>query len=55
MLAIVPDGEKNPAFLAMMVPKDDIEWKNYINDWIKMKKSAGFFNELLAKYNLKSL
>ena len=54
-LAIVPDGEKNPAFLAMMVPKDDIEWKNYINDWIKMKKSAGFFNELLAKYNLKSL
>ena len=25
-LAIVPDGEKNPAFLAMMVPKGDDKW-----------------------------
>ena len=54
-LAIVPDGEKNPAFLAMMVPKDDEEWKNYVNSWIKKKQSTGFFTKLLAKYNLKSL
>jgi len=54
-LAIVPDGEKNPAFLAMMVPKGDEAWKNYVNDWIKKKKSSGFFTKLLAKYNLKSL
>ena len=54
-LSIVPDGEKNPAFLAMMVPKGDSKWNNYVNDWIKMKKSSGFFAELLAKYNLKSL
>ena len=54
-LAIVPDGEKNPAFLAMMVPKGDEVWKNYVNDWIKKKKSSGFFNNLLTKYNLKSL
>ena len=54
-LAIVPDGEKNPAFLAMMVPKGDNKWNNYINDWIKEKKSSGFFISLLAKYNLKSL
>ena len=54
-LAIVPDGEKNPAFLAMMVPKGDEEWKKYVNDWIKKKKSSGFFTNLLAKYNLKSL
>ncbi len=54
-LAIVPDGEKNPAFLAMMVPKGDNKWNNYVNDWIKKKKSSGFFNKLLAKYNLKSL
>ena len=54
-LAIVPDGEKNPAYLAMMVPKGDDKWNNYVNDWIKMKKSSGFFKELLAKYNLKSL
>tara|TARA_B100001029_G_scaffold164776_1_gene155910 strand:- start:98 stop:865 length:768 start_codon:yes stop_codon:yes gene_type:complete len=54
-LAIVPDGEKNPAFLAMMVAKEDEVWKNYVNDWIKKKKSSGFFTKLLAKYNLKSL
>ena len=54
-LAIVPDGEKNPAFLAMMTPKGDDEWINYVNSWIKKKKSSGFFTKLLAKYNLKSL
>ena len=54
-LAIVPDGEKNPAFLAMMVPKNDKAWNNYVSKWIKDKKTSGFFKSLLAKYNLKSL
>ena len=54
-LAIVPDGEKNPAFLAMMVNKDDKIWKDYVNKWINKKKASGFFNKLLSKYNLKSL
>ena len=54
-LAIVPDGGKNPAFLAMMVPKGDTKWNDYVNKWIKDKKSSGFFTKLLAKYNLKSL
>ena len=54
-LAIVPDGEKNPAFLAMMVPKGDKTWNNYVSKWIEDKKSSGFFKTLLAKYNLKSL
>jgi cyclohexadienyl dehydratase len=54
-LAIIPDGEKNPAFLAMMVSKDDKVWNDYVNEWIKSKKASGFFNNLLSKYNLKSL
>ena len=54
-LAIVPDGEKNPAFLAMMVSKGDNVWNDYVNEWIKNKKASGFFDNLLAKYNLKSL
>ena len=54
-LAIVPDGEKNPAFLAMMVNKNDKVWNNYVNEWIKNKKASGFFKNLLSKYNLKSL
>ncbi|MDC1096813.1 ABC transporter substrate-binding protein [Pelagibacteraceae bacterium] len=54
-LTIVNDGEKNPAFLAMMVPKNDKVWNDYVSKWIKGKKASGFFNKLLAKYNLKSL
>ena len=54
-LAIVPDGEKNPAFLAMMVGKNEQVWNDYVNEWIKNKKASGFFNNLLGKYNLKSL
>jgi cyclohexadienyl dehydratase len=54
-LAIVPDGEKNPAFLAMMVGKNDKEWNDFVNLWIKEKKTSGFFMTLLDKYNLKSL
>ena len=54
-LAIVQDGEKNPAFLAMMVPKSDTVWNEYVSNWIEKKKSSGFFEKLLSKYNLKSL
>ena len=54
-LTIVNDGEKNPAFLAMMVPKNDKVWNNYVSKWIKDKKASGFFKSLLTKYNLKSL
>ena len=52
---IVDDGEKNPAFLAMMVPKKDKAWNNYVSKWIEEKKASGFFKTLLTKYNLKSL
>jgi len=39
----------------MMVPKTDSVWNDYVNNWIEKKKSSGFFEQLLAKYNLKSL
>ncbi len=54
-LAIVPDGGKNPAFLAMMVPKGDKIWNDYVSNWIKRKQISGFFMTLEAKYNIKSL
>ena len=54
-LAIVQDGGKNPAVLAMMVDQNDQVWMNYINQWIEIKKASGFFDDLMAKYNLKSL
>ena len=54
-LAIVPDGGKNPAFLAMLVPKGDKVWNDYVSKWIKRKQVSGFFMTLEAKYNFKSL
>jgi cyclohexadienyl dehydratase len=54
-LVIVNDGEKNPAFLAMMVGKNNKTWNDYVNKWIKSKKKSGFFDTLLTKYNLQSL
>ena len=41
--------------LAMMVPKGDKAWNDYVSSWIKRKQTSGFFMTLEAKYNLKSL
>jgi len=54
-LAIVQDGGKNPAVLAMMINQSDQVWLNYINHWVEIKKASGFFDALLEKYKLKSL
>ena len=54
-LTIVEDGGKNPASLAWLIDQNDQVWINYVNHWIEIKKTSGFFEELLKKYNLKSL
>lgn len=38
--------------VAMLMPQDDQVWINYVNTWITLKKEAGFFDELAAKWNL---
>lgn len=38
--------------VAMLMPQDDQVWINYVNSWITLKKEAGFFDELAAKWNL---
>ena len=55
-LVIVPD-EKNPAFLAMMVAKNDKVWNDYVSKWIKDKKfqvssSLYWLNTILKVCNL---
>ena len=42
-------------WLNPMVAKDDKVWNDYVSKWIKDKQASGFFKNLLAKYNLKSL
>ena len=55
-LAIVPVQEpKSPTPLAWLIDQNDQVWINYINHWIELKKAQGFFENLMAKWNLKSL
>lgn len=38
--------------IAMLLPQDDQVWINYVDTWITLKKEAGFFDELAAKWKL---
>ena len=51
-LILIPILKSN---LKMMVDKKEKVWNDYVNKWIESKKASGFFQNLLAKYNLKSL
>jgi cyclohexadienyl dehydratase len=55
-LAIVPVEEpKSPTPLAWLIDQNDQVWINYINHWIELKKAQGYFDQLMLKWNLKSL
>ena len=52
-LAIIPVKEqRKPTPLAWLMPQNDQVWINYINHWIELKKSQGFFREMKIKWNL---
>jgi len=55
-MAIIPVKEpKYPTPLAWLTPQDDQVWINYLNHWIALKQSQGFFQQKMDKYQLKSL
>ena len=41
-----------PAAIAMLLPQNDQVWINYVNNWVKIKKLSGFFEETKAKWGL---
>jgi len=52
---IVPipvEKPRAPTPIAMLLPQDDQVWINYVNNWIKIKKARGFFDETAAKWGL---
>lgn len=52
-LAIVPvSAPRAKTPIAMLMPQADQVWINYVNTWITLKKEAGFFDELGAKWQL---
>ncbi|GAJ73468.1 LOW QUALITY PROTEIN: cyclohexadienyl dehydratase [Vibrio sp. JCM 18904] len=57
-LAIVPvtAPRKPTPPIAMLLPQDDQVWINYINHWVELKKTQGFFKQTAKKWGgLKSL
>jgi cyclohexadienyl dehydratase len=50
-MTVVPVSEpRAPADLAFMADQDDIVWINFLNHWVKIKKSHGFFEQLKQKW-----
>ncbi len=55
-LAIVPVKDpRKPTPIAMLLPQDDQVWINYLNHWVELKKTQGFFKTTAEKWGLKSL
>lgn len=41
-----------PTSIAMLLPQADQVWINYVNNWVKVKQKAGFFESLEDKWGL---
>ncbi|WP_194437336.1 transporter substrate-binding domain-containing protein [Vibrio fluminensis] len=55
-LAIVPVKEpRKPTPIAMLLPQGDQVWINYINHWVELKQTQGFFKATAEKWGLQSL
>lgn len=49
----VPGTEpRSPSPIAMLLPQTDQVWINYVNNWVKVKQSQGFFDKTKAKWGL---
>jgi cyclohexadienyl dehydratase len=52
-LSVVPvTTAQNPTPIAMLVPRGDQQWINFVNHWIRLQNERGFFEELKAKWSL---
>lgn len=43
---------RTPTPIAMLLPQDDQVWINYINSWVELKKTQGFFKATAEKWGL---
>jgi cyclohexadienyl dehydratase len=46
------DEPKNAKLFAILLPRGDQEWINYLNHWIADQKNKGFFNQTADKFGL---
>ena len=52
MRAIPVTTPRNPSPIAMLLPQDDQVWINYVNSWITLKQTRGFFAANAKKWGL---
>ncbi len=52
LVQIKVDKPRAPSAIAMLLPQTDQLWINYVNNWIKIRKLGGFFDETAAKWGL---
>lgn len=52
LAAINFDEPKNAKLFAILLPRGDQEWINFVNHWIKDKKNKGFFKSTAIKFGL---
>ncbi|WP_428459546.1 transporter substrate-binding domain-containing protein [Photobacterium makurazakiensis] len=49
------EGMHRPTPISMLLPKEDQVWINYVNHWIELKKTQGFFDRIAKKWGLVKL
>ncbi len=52
MMIVPVDRPKAPVPIAMLLPQGDQVWINYVNTWIDLKQTQGFFRALGEKWNV---
>lgn len=54
LVRVANTSAKRPTPIAMLMPRADQEWINYVNNWIEIKTLSGFFVQTAKKWGLAS-
>jgi cyclohexadienyl dehydratase len=49
---VAVETARAPTPIAMLLPQTDQVWINYVNSWIELKKTQGFFEATAANWGL---
>lgn len=52
LVVVSTDTSRNARPGAMLLPRDDQTWINFVNTWIDLRNDEGYFDALLAQYNI---
>jgi cyclohexadienyl dehydratase len=52
LVPLFADDIRNSVPLGFLVPQEDQIWLNFVNNWIMMKQSTGYFKELNEKWGI---